>query len=266
MTEPPTQFSIESSVVAFVIEIDIRHLVLDRHRPSLWALAQLGKTIEQESWCLVGGMMVLVALAEQGNAPTRSTQTKDADVLVDICTSPKSLAKVVNELTTSGFTLAEEQYGEDFARCTFVSQNQQSQVDVLCPDDAPTEGLILSSGFESIAIPGGRRALEVAESVKVRYSDDAPDAEIRVPLIAGALVVKTAAVFDDKTSDQHRHLEDVIELLLGINDPASHREKLSTADRELLSLLTTRLDNTMWNELTPSLQNQALTALEILIN
>lgn len=65
-------------------------------------------------------MMVLIALAERGHVATRSSQTKDADVLVDVCTVPDVLARIVHELGTFGYNPIEE-FGEgDFARCTFV--------------------------------------------------------------------------------------------------------------------------------------------------
>lgn len=251
-----------------MIEIDIQELISPSHHESLWAMAQLGTRINPDSWCLVGGLMVVVALAEQGKAPIRSAQTKDADLLVDICTSPKTLTDVVDFLENSGFSLAEKHYGDVFARCTFVGLGQKSQIDVLCPDDSPKELLNLRSDFESIAIPGGRRAMEVAQWVTIKYREDAHDLRIRVPLIAGALVVKTAAVLDERTKDQRRHLDDVVELLLGLDDPDEHLPRLSSADRNLLSKLATLIDNDgldAWEGVSSALRNQARSALEILI-
>jgi len=267
-TAQPIPCSIELLAVEFVIEIDIQELISPSHHESLWAMAQLGTRINPDSWCLVGGLMVVVALAEQGKAPIRSAQTKDADLLVDICTSPKTLTDVVDFLENSGFSLAEKHYGDVFARCTFVGLGQKSQIDVLCPDDSPKELLNLRSDFESIAIPGGRRAMEVAQLVTIKYREDAHDLRIRVPLIAGALVVKTAAVFDERTKDQKRHLEDVVELLIGLDNPDEHRPSLSSADQNLLGKLATLIDNDgldAWEGVSSALRNQARSALEILI-
>ena len=267
-TVQPIPCSIELLAVAYVIEIDIQELISPSHHESLWAMAQLGTRINPDSWCLVGGLMVVVALAEQGKAPTRSAQTKDADLLVDICTSPRTLTDVVDFLESSGFSLAEKHYDDVFARCTFVGLGQKSQIDVLCPEDSPKELLNLRSDFKSIAIPGGRRAMEVAQLVTIKYREDAHDLHIRVPLVAGALVVKTAAVFDERTKTQKRHLEDVIELLLGLDNPDEHRPSLSSSDRNLLGTLAALFEDdslNTWEGISSSHRNQARSALEILI-
>lgn len=267
-TVQPIPCSIEFLAVDYVIEIDIQELISPSHHESLWAMAQLGTRINPDSWCLVGGLMVVVALAEQGKAPKRSAQTKDADLLVDICMSPKVLTDVVDFLENSGFSLTEKHYGDVFARCTFVGLGQKSQIDVLCPEDSPKELLNLRSDFKSIAIPGGRRAMEVAQLVTIRYREDAHDLRIRVPLVAGALAVKTAAVFDERTKNQKRHLEDVIELLLGLDNPDEHRPSLSSTDRNLLGTLAALFEDdslNTWEGISSSHRNQARSALEILI-
>ena len=47
-------------------------------------------------------------------------------------------------------------------------------------------------GLTSIPIPGGRRALELAELVTITYDQDQQDVQLRVP-VPGAIVVKAAA-------------------------------------------------------------------------
>ena len=37
-----------------------------------------------DRWCLVGGMVVLIATGDAGRSVARAEKTKDADVLVDV--------------------------------------------------------------------------------------------------------------------------------------------------------------------------------------
>jgi hypothetical protein len=82
-----------------------------------------------------------------GRSVDRAEQTRDADILVDICSSPSILTKVVNELTNYGFQPMES-FGREFARCTFTNSIGQGQIDVLCPEDAtgPKTNLNRSTG------------------------------------------------------------------------------------------------------------------------
>jgi len=80
--------------------------------------------------------MVLVASRTAGRVADRAEQTKDADIVVDICTNPSMLATVVNDLRSFGFEAIEPFDGENFARCTFASSSGHGQIDVLCPEDA----------------------------------------------------------------------------------------------------------------------------------
>jgi hypothetical protein len=57
--------------------------------------------------------MILIALVERGHVATRSSQTKDADVLVDVGTVPEDLARVVHEHGTFGYNPIEE-FGGSF--------------------------------------------------------------------------------------------------------------------------------------------------------
>jgi hypothetical protein len=223
-------------------EIDLSGSLLPRHHGVLRALGAISTRLGTDSWCLVGGMMVLIASRFTGQSADRAEQTKDADVLVDICTRPDILAKVVNELQAFGFTQMEP-FGENAARCTFQNFTGHGQIDVLCPDDASDAALDTVPGTRSLAIPGGRRALELSGAVNITYSQDNPDVVLRVPLLPGAIVVKSAAALDERTADQERHIQDVVDMLSILEDPGAARSLLHNADREILSALRTRLDD-----------------------
>src|ERR1035437_7842595 len=80
-------------------------------RQPLRALGVISTHLGTDTWCLVGGMMVLIASRFTGQSVDRVEQTKDADILVDICTRPDILVKVVSELRAFGFTQMEP-FGE----------------------------------------------------------------------------------------------------------------------------------------------------------
>jgi hypothetical protein len=221
-------------------EVDIRAELLGRHSAALEALHRLTRRIEYQRWAIVGGMMVLVLARRHGTRARRAEPTKDADIVVDVVAHGEVLEAVVHELTVEqGFELADSiGSGDAAARCTFVSG--MAQIDVLCPSDATTDQLD-ASGLRSLAIPGGRRALETAEPIELHFSDDYPNLVVRVPTLAGALVVKAAAAIDERTAESPRHIQDVVTLLSLDADPAETASALSDGDRSVLARLADRL-------------------------
>lgn len=248
-----------------MIEVDLSRDLMPRHRDALRALGLLARKVPIDEWCLVGGMMVLVAARASGARLPRAEQTKDGDVVVDVLARPDAIAHVASELQGLGYELpAGVRDRADIGRCTFITG--RSQIDVLCPDDARPDQLDTDSGIRSIAIPGGRRALELAEPVRIYYDDDAHDVEIRSPLIVGALVVKALAALDARTVEQHRHIQDVAALLSIVDDPIVLRSALG-ADRTTIAALVPRLtagDDVAWDGLGPSARRQALATLRFL--
>jgi len=214
-------------------------------------------------------MMVLVASRSAGQRVKRAEQTKDADILVDLCANPQVLAKVVHELRQFGFDAIEDFGGKEVARCTFVGIGGQGQIDVLCPEDATSEELDSAPGVRSLAIPGGRRALQLSELVRIRYDDDAADVEIRVPLLPGAIAVKAAAAVAPATVGQPRHIQDVADMLAILEEPMEARDVLCGADLTLLSDLAGRFDDDgdiAWQGLAQDDRMRARAALNILIS
>jgi hypothetical protein len=236
---PLTLCSIDLSEAEFLPEIDVTEDLLPRHRPVLRALAHVSARVDPDKWCLVGGLMVMVATREAGSRIQRAEQTKDADLLVDVCTHRGVMDKVVSELSQFGFAPDPAFASTDAARCTLSSSN--SQIDVLCPDDA-TEDLLKSTGLTSIPIPGGRRALELAELVTITYDQDQQDVRLRVPLLAGAIVVKTAAALYPKLASQHRHIQDIAGML-AVLASTDRQYAITEDDRHLLDGLAPRLED-----------------------
>ncbi len=213
-------------------------------------------------------MMVLIACRMTGRTVDRAEETKDADILVDICSSPSLLAKVINELRSFGFQPIESFGGEEFARCTFTNSTGQGQIDVLCPEDATDDELKSVNGVQSLAIPGGRRALQVSEEVLITYDVDAYDVRIRVPLLPGAIVVKAAAAIDQRTVNQPRHVQDLVDMLSVLEDPVDARPQLNDADLELLSSLRPRLEDdgdVAWERFGEQARLEARAAFDILV-
>jgi hypothetical protein len=132
--------------------------------------------------------------------------------VADVVTYAGLLDTVIHELTVEqGFDLAGSVgSGDGTARCTFVSG--YAQIGVLCPSDTDP-GQLGAGTLRTLAIPGGRRALETAEMVELLFDDNYTNLTAQIPSLAGALAVKTAAATDPRTADSHRHIQDVVTLL-----------------------------------------------------
>ena len=153
--------------------IDLRAELLDRHAGAIKGLYRLSTQIPIEKWALVGGMMVLVLAYEHDTHSWRASQTKDADIVVDVVADRTVLSATTQTLQAQGFTLdASVGSGDDVSRCTFSSY--KSQIDVLCPSDATPDMLDTTDGLRSIAIPGGRRALRSARPVNLYIAAATP--------------------------------------------------------------------------------------------
>jgi hypothetical protein len=251
-------------VAVLSIDVDLSQDLAPKHREVLRALSILSKTFGTEQWCLVGGLMVLVAARASGHRGGRAEGTKDGDVVVDICAAPALLRSVTHKLVSTGYTLPDDDWGRDgVARCTFVSVSG-AQIDVLCPDDAPDEALA-SGQMQSIAIPGGRRALEFAEPTLIYFDDDLADLDVRVPMLLGAIIVKTHAALDQRTAGQPRHIEDVA-WMLSIIDPRQLVAGLEDRDSALLGQLQDRFRDDAdiaWRLLDDAQRNRARAAMDL---
>jgi hypothetical protein len=138
---------------------------------------------------------------------------------------------------------------------------------VLCPDDAPDASLDAVEGVRSLAIPGGRRALDTGRDVAVLYDDECFEACLRLPTFAGGLAVKIAALLDERTSDQVRHHADVA-FLLTLIDPAVDGPLLSDADVAALRAVSPLFDSVgavAWRDVERGDVNNGIAALRFLV-
>lgn len=222
--------------------IDIREELLDRHAGAIKGLYRLSKQVPIEKWALVGGLMVLVIAYEYDTRSWRASQTKDADIVVDVVADRSVLTMATQTLEAQGFSLDESVgSGDGVTRCTFSSY--KSQIDVLCPSDATSDMLDTNDGLRSVAIPGGRRALQSARTVRLYIAEDYLDVVLRVPSVGGAIMTKVAAAVDSRTSDGERHIQDVAFLLsLSFNLRAVVGE-LQPGDRQHLHAVRDQLED-----------------------
>lgn len=221
-------------------EINIESHVSDRHQLVFEGLHAISLQVPTDKWCLVGGLMVLLLGAEAGNVPERAAATKDADVVVDVFTDPRALQKVSEALLTAGYRLSDRLGSEAIAaRCTF--EFGRAVVDVLCPDGADPAELELSTGVTSIAIPGGRRAIELSRLVDVYFHPERPPATLSLPSLHGGLIAKAAAAVDPRTASQDRHIQDVAFLASLVADPLTLATGMDDSDRAIVQAAAPRL-------------------------
>lgn len=219
-------------------EIDLSsEVLLSRHGGVLDVLRVLSRKVPEPDWCLIGGLMTFLVLREQSSgADARASQTKDADVVVEVATG--SAQRVIHELATMGFEQIEMFFGQSQAQARYSMGH--TLIDVLAPDDGDPEDLNLEEGTVTLAAPGGRRALQVSTVATVYYGVDGV-AELRLPTIGHAVVVKSAAVLDQRTEGQPRHLEDVVELLGAIDEPDAWVDGMNESDLDLLERVSPRV-------------------------
>lgn len=235
-------------------EIDLSSdVLLAGHNGALDTLRSISRMIPQSDWCVIGGLMTYLVLREHSVGLTsRASQTKDADVVVEV--AARSGKAVVHGLVTMGFKQLERFFDQTEGQARYHMGT--TLIDVLAPDDANEADLLLSEDTVTLAAPGGRRALEVATPVTILYRSDGL-AEFRVPTIGHAVVIKAAAVLDQRTAEQGRHLNDVVEMLGALDDPTIWGAAMTEYDRDLLQRISPQVE--------ASGDPESITALELLV-
>ena len=102
----------------------------------------------------------------------------------------------------------------------------------------------------------------------ITYDVDAPDVRIRLPLLPGAIVVKAATAVDQRTVNQPRHVQDLVDMLSVLGDPVDARLRLNDADIKLLSSLRSRLEDdgdVAWERSGGQVRLEARAAFDILV-
>jgi hypothetical protein len=247
-------------------ELDLSADLRPAHHEVLRSFGLLSRAIGPQNWCIVGGMMVLAAARSAGRTDSRGEGTKDGDILVDVVAEPGLLGTATSQLRRLGYEMPSDDFGLNAARCTFISG--RAQLDLLAPDDADALSLEVDD-LRTIAIPGGRRALEGSELTRVYYAEDAFDVEVRLPTLTTAICVKAAASADPRTGTHPRHAEDVAFLLACVEDPLTTAIEFSRADLDLLRILSAdhlSARSSAWLPLNDDDRARGRAALDLILN
>jgi hypothetical protein len=192
----------------------------------LWrSLCELANGFAGE-WTLIGARMIDLYALEHDVAAPRFSQ--DADALVgakSVGSRPQDLAAW---LEAHGWH--HDGYGPDGVGHRY--RRAAASIDVLAPDHLGQRAdLTTTSPARTVAVPGGRQALNRTESVAVRCRDD--EAELPRPALPGALVIKAQAVTIDDAPDAQRR--DLAFLCSLVDDVDAVRAQLAGGDRQHLA-------------------------------
>lgn len=162
-----------------------------------------------------------------GSGITPPRTTRDVDLVVDIAIAPQRLAELAGQLRSIGF---EPQVPDSRRGTLYKFLRGDDEIDVMVPDHLPQWmrplRLMQRNAFE---VDGGAQAVARREEFTVRGTTRT--AQIGVPNIVGALVIKSAAHRADQR-ERKRHLDDGATLLAAISavnelplDPLSKNDR-----------------------------------------
>jgi hypothetical protein len=137
-------------------------------------------------------------------------------------------------------------------------------IDVLVADHLPRSLRPRIAGRSVMAIDGGAQALERSTQLRVRTG--ATEAEILLPNLLGALILKAAASRVDRR-DNGRHLQDAALIAALITDHGAARANMHGSDRRRLMGLAAALADPAspaWLTLPSDLAQQGQDTLRIL--
>lgn len=214
---------------------------------------------QRDSWCLVGGLMVMLHGLEHGRSDVRPTA--DGDVLVDIRARPGALREITRFLSENGLEpeIAPEGIQHRFKRGTI---DGELKVDVLAPDHVGARAdLTTTPPGRTIEVPGGTRALQKSERVSVRVGGRT--GTIPRPDLVGAILVKLEAT--SLPGDSARHYQDLAFLLAILPGPGRARSALTSKEKAKLGACQLQNRNhRAWRLLPDSDANRGLAALQLL--
>ena len=171
------------------------------------------------AWALVGGQMVLLHVVERQSLEGRPTA--DVDVVMDVRADSSSLAHMHRVLSQAGFS--QDQPSPDGVAHRY--RRSGATIDVLAPDHMGTRAKLNLGVGRTIEAPGSSQALVRSSHVRVELVNGA-SAVVRRPTLIGALLGKTAAVFEivsQPPAERAKHLGDADTLarLIGPTDRQS---------------------------------------------
>ena len=232
---------------------------LDPSLSQVWHLLFELSEAQPDSWCLVGGLMVMLHGLESGRSDTRPTA--DGDVLVDIRVRPAALREIIAFLRQHDLEpeLAPDDIQHRFTRKTGYGE---LKVDVLAPDHVGSRAdLTTTPPGRTVEVPGGTQALSRSERIQVEV--DGRIGVIPRPDILGAILVKLEAT--SLPGDPARHYQDLAFLLTILSQPVQARSALKSKERsKLRACPMNNCDHPTWRLLTDNDANQGYAALQLL--
>ncbi len=190
------------------------------HR-ELWSVLCDLADRHDSDWVLVGGQMVLLHALQAGRTPHRISQ--DLDAIIDARVRPPALAPFLVTLQELGFTsvgTSPDDIAHRYGR-------GDVHIDVLAPEGIGRRAPIRTVGTAvTVEIAGGTQALARGERLPVLH--DGRGALVPRPSLLGAIVIKAAAVNNDR--QPQRHLTDLAFLVSMVDDPVALRGELTAKD------------------------------------
>ncbi|UEJ81512.1 hypothetical protein Bra3105_11735 [Brachybacterium halotolerans subsp. kimchii] len=200
-----------------------------RERASWRGLADVSERMPA-GWSLAGGSLVRLHVAERGGDAGRAT--RDIDVILDVRSDPRSIARIVDAMQTVGFLPD----GLNPAGHDHRWVRGDAQIDVLAPAFLGSHLLDRSHRGLGRLLPtrGAQFGLNRTERVHVRVDDF--DLMVNRPDLVGALYEKCSALLVSLDRGKGRHLED-ISLLSELLTPQDRRELIGLRRRERLRVI-----------------------------
>lgn len=219
--------------------VSLGSLNAEQHR--MWSLIlDLAVRLEPSQWVLVGGQMVTL-YAAHAQVPWPRV-TRDVDVLANVLTRASNFERCVEALHELGLEQRLDSRGAGYRFSEFPDRRPgELLVDLVAPDHLQLPKLVTVRSGPSVAIDGGRQALQRAIAFEVGLDGTAP-AVVPVPDLLGAIVLKAAAWAAD-SRDRERHAQDVALLVSIVDDTAPLIARFSGSDRKRLLRLGSVLNH-----------------------
>lgn len=195
--------------------VDIRSYTPRSQYPIYERIAAIAAHVAPSTWCVIGGLMTELILAERGLASPRTTS--DGDILGHVAVDPQVMEKIEHVLTNVLHMTLKPSGASGAVACRYRDSDDDALfVDVLVPSRSRAADGIP----KRLAAPGtgDRQFLNTLEERHVTWSDDAEPFTARYPSLAGALYIKATnwiEIIPPPDSDdvkREKHLLDAIAL------------------------------------------------------
>lgn len=175
-------------------------------RDSWMAIRDISK-IMPEGWCITGGALMRLHLADRQKTAQRTTE--DIDVIIDIKTSRSHIKEFEKALKECGFKPAG--INASGANHRWNRSTDQATIDLLVPSGTIETVEKWSFGAIGRLIPTRVAHFSLEETEQVTIEIDGQAFEVPCPSIIGALYGKCSALLNSADSKE-RHLTDIAAL------------------------------------------------------